>query len=78
MILKLPLRQSEASARIWADAFLYRVSAMLPPDQKMVVNVEYGLSPIPISTMSGSKTTSVGFVDYTVVIAKDADAGEPC
>lgn len=71
MLLHLVARPSEASARTWVDAFLYRASAMLPPGKQMVLNVEYNLSPVSVPTVSGSEMLLVGFIDYTVVVTKD-------
>ncbi|KAJ3564033.1 hypothetical protein NP233_g8558 [Leucocoprinus birnbaumii] len=55
--------------RTWVDAFLYRVSAMLPPDKRMVLNVDYAVSPVTVPTTSGTATVLVGNMDYTVVIS---------
>jgi hypothetical protein len=66
------LRQAETSARAWIDAFLFRASAMLPPDKRMVVSMEHG---IPFTTISPSSLA--GFVDYTVVVANRRSAGNP-
>ncbi|TDL20109.1 hypothetical protein BD410DRAFT_841469 [Rickenella mellea] len=52
-------RPTEASGRAWIEAFLFRASAMLPPDKRMVLN---------ISTLSR-------FVDYTAVVASQRAAG---
>jgi len=71
MLLRLVARPSEASARTWVDAFLYRASAMLPPTKQMVLNVEYNVSPVSVPTASGSEVLLVGFIDYTVVVTND-------
>jgi len=71
MLLHLVARPSEASARTWVDAFLYRASAMLPPTKQMVLNVEYNVSPVSVPTASGSEVILVGFIDYTVVVTDD-------
>jgi hypothetical protein len=63
--------QSEASARTWVDAFLYRASAILPATKQMVLNVEYNVSPVSVPTASGSEVILVGFIDYTVVVTND-------
>jgi hypothetical protein len=70
----LILRQTEASARAWIDAFFFRASAMLPPNKRMVLNMEHivpatAISPSSLSTLSG-------FVDYTAVVASQRAAGK--
>ncbi|KAF5346079.1 hypothetical protein D9756_010837 [Leucocoprinus leucothites] len=70
MLLHLVARPSEASARTWVDAFLYRVSAMLPPGKRMsLTDMEYTISPVTIPTASGTDTTLVGYRDYTAIIS---------
>ena len=65
--------QNEASARAWIDTFFFRVSAMLPPNQHMVLNVEHT---IPATTINASSLSTLsGFVDYTAVVAGQRDAG---
>jgi len=71
MLLPLVPRPSEASARTWVDAFLYRASAMLSPRKQMVLSVEYNVSPVSVPTASGSEVILVGFIDYTVVVTND-------
>ena len=67
-------RQTEASARAWIDAFFFRVSAMLPPNQRMVLNVEHA---VPATTISPSNLSTLsGFVDYTAVAASQRAAGK--
>ena len=39
--LQLHTRQTEASARAWIDTFFFRAMAMVPPTQRMVLNMEY-------------------------------------
>jgi len=68
MLLRLVARPSEASARTWVDAFLYRASAMLPNDRSMTVNVEYTVSPVAVPTASGADIILIGYMDYTVVV----------
>lgn len=47
---------------------------MLPSDKQMVLNVEYNLSPVSVSTASGNE-----ILLYTVVVTKDVDvARELC
>ena len=67
-------RQTEASARAWIDAFFFRVSAMLPPNQRMVLTMEHAVPAITISPSSLS--TLSGFVDYTAVVASQRAAGK--
>ncbi|KAF9486035.1 hypothetical protein BDN70DRAFT_847029 [Pholiota conissans] len=59
-------RTNEACARVWIDTFFFRASAMLPPAQRMVLNLE---QEIPATTVKPlGRTTLSGFVDYTVVV----------
>lgn len=68
------LCQTKASAHAWVDAFFFRVSAMLPPDKHMVVNMEQN---VPTTTISPSSfSTLSGFVDYTAIIASESTAGK--
>ncbi|KIJ06761.1 hypothetical protein PAXINDRAFT_182629, partial [Paxillus involutus ATCC 200175] len=71
MLLSLVAKPSEASARTWVDAFLYRASAMLPPTKQMVLNAEYNVSPVSVPTASGSEVILVGSIDYTIVVTND-------
>jgi len=73
-LLILILRQTEASARAWIDAFFFRASAMLPPDKRMVLSMEHA---VPATTISPSSLSSLsGFVDYTAVVASQRAAGK--
>ena len=69
----LLLRQTEASAHAWIDAFFFRVSAMLPRNQRMVLNMVHA---VPATTSSSSLSTLSGFVDYTAVVASQRMAGK--
>ncbi|KAF8798599.1 hypothetical protein BYT27DRAFT_7264729 [Phlegmacium glaucopus] len=71
MLLRLVARPSEASARTWVDAFLYRASAMLPPTKKLIFNVEYKVWPVSVLTAMGTEVLQVGYVDYTTVVTND-------
>ncbi|KAF8237674.1 hypothetical protein L208DRAFT_1421509 [Tricholoma matsutake] len=65
-------RTTEASARAWIDAFFFRVSAMLPPNQRMVLSMEHA---VPATTISPSSLSTLsGFVDYTAVVASQRAA----
>jgi len=61
-------RTNEASARAWIDAFFFRASAMLSPDQHMVLNMEHLVPPTAISP--SSLLTLSGIVDYTAIIVR--------
>jgi hypothetical protein len=66
--------QTEASARAWIDAFFFRASAMLPPNKRMVLNMEHA---VPSTTISPSSLSTLsGFVDYTAVVASQRTAGK--
>jgi len=65
-------RTTEASARAWIDAFFFRASAMLPPNKRMVLNMEHA---VPSTTISPSSLSTLsGFVDYTAVVASQRTA----
>ncbi|KAG1827625.1 uncharacterized protein BJ212DRAFT_1313648 [Suillus subaureus] len=64
-------RANEASAHAWIDAFLFRASAMLPPDKYMILNKEHVVPATAISP-SGLQTLS-GIVDYTAIVASQSD-----
>jgi hypothetical protein len=69
----MALRQTEASARVWIDTFFFRASAMLPPDKRMVLNMEHI---VPATTISPSSLSALsGFVDFTAIVASQRDAG---
>ena len=65
--------QNQASARAWIDAFLFRVSAMLPPNKRMVFNMERTVPATTISPMMAADLSEL--VDYTVVVASPGTAG---
>jgi len=68
------LRQTEASACAWIDAFFFRASAMLPPNKRMVLNMEHV---VPATTINPSSLSTLsGFVDYTAVVANQRAAGK--
>lgn len=47
----------------WVDAFLYRASAMLPDDKRMILNVEYSVLPVTVPGVSGVNIIPVGYMD---------------
>ncbi|KAH7910224.1 hypothetical protein BJ138DRAFT_1009256 [Hygrophoropsis aurantiaca] len=65
-------RTTETSGRAWIEAFFFRASAMLPPNKRMVLNMEHV---VQATTASPSSLSSLsGFVDYTAVVASQCDA----
>jgi len=72
MLQDLVPKTNEAAARIWINAFLFRASAMSPPDKKLVLSVEQGVSATAVQP--SSFTTVSGYVDYAVVVAAVDDA----
>ena len=66
--------QNEAAARAWIDAFFFRVSAMVPPDEMMVLSVEQQIPPTTVKP--SSSTTLHGFIDYTAATAVKSVAGK--
>ncbi|KAH8996836.1 hypothetical protein EDB92DRAFT_2036180 [Lactarius akahatsu] len=61
-------QKTEASSRAWIDAFFFRVSAMLPPDQHMVLNMEQVVPAMTIRPLSFPILS--GFVDYFAVVSQ--------
>ncbi|KAI9441535.1 hypothetical protein H4582DRAFT_2073709 [Lactarius indigo] len=60
--------KTEASSHAWIEAFFFHASAMLPPDQHMVLNMEQ-VVPAMTTTNPLSFLTLSRFVDYFVVVA---------
>ncbi|KAG1832252.1 hypothetical protein EV424DRAFT_1533952 [Suillus variegatus] len=58
-------RGSEAGARAWVDAFLFRAATTLLPHKHILLNMEHCVP--DTSVASGSAATISGFVDYTAV-----------
>lgn len=65
-------RKTEASARAWIDTFFFRAMAMVPPTERMVLNMEYTV-PSPTIRPQSFGTIS-GRTDYTAIIAKPGAA----
>ncbi|KAH9042805.1 hypothetical protein EDB85DRAFT_2227352 [Lactarius pseudohatsudake] len=59
--------KNEASARLWIDAFLFRVTAMLPPERCMVLNREQVVPAAHPGPSSSSNPSRI--IDYTAVLA---------
>jgi hypothetical protein len=57
---------NEASARSIIDAFFFRVSAMVEPKDYMVLSLEQGVP----QTITSSKTTLGGVLDYVALVAQ--------
>ncbi|KAH8994628.1 hypothetical protein EDB92DRAFT_1850465 [Lactarius akahatsu] len=59
-------QKTEASSHAWIDAFFFRASAMLLPDQHMILNME---QIVPAMTTSPLNFPSLsGLVDYFAVV----------
>ena len=56
MLLSRWTYQNEAAARAWIDAFFFRVSAMVPPNEMMVLSVE---QQIPCTAVKPSSSTTL-------------------
>jgi hypothetical protein len=67
--VSLYLFQSAESAHTWIDPFFFRVSAMVPSDQGMILSVEQVIQ-------QRAKLPSTGYIDYTAVIANNNGASE--
>ena len=66
-------RQTEASARAWIDTFFFRAMAMVPPTQRMVLNI---IHRSPTTIRPQSFATISRRTDYTAIIAKPGVASE--
>ena len=66
--------QNEAAARAWIDAFFFRLSAMMPQDQTLVLSLEQKVPPTAVKP--SSTTTLHGIIDYTAVKLSKTNAGE--
>ncbi|KAG6851677.1 hypothetical protein C0991_007071, partial [Blastosporella zonata] len=68
-------RPTEASVRTWVDAFVFRVTAMMPADRKAIINTKYSVAPVAVPTAYGNDVKIVGLMDYAVVVASPTTAG---
>ncbi|KAJ8496401.1 hypothetical protein ONZ45_g12474 [Pleurotus djamor] len=60
---KLVPRSNEAAARLWINAYFYRISAMIPEGQKMGLSIE---QVVPSVTLSNRSLHTVsGYIYYT-------------
>ncbi|KAG1789466.1 uncharacterized protein HD556DRAFT_1311416 [Suillus plorans] len=66
------ISKTEANARAWIEAFLFRASAMLPSNTCMVLNMKQDV-PATIVSLSRLSTLS-GIVDYTAIVASQHNA----
>jgi len=66
--------QNEAAARAWTEAFFFRVSAIVPPNETMVLSVQRRIPPTAIKP--SSSTTLHGVIDYIAVTADKPVAGK--
>ena len=66
-------RQTEASARAWIDAFFFRATAMLSPDKRMVLTMEYA---VPSVNIGPSNINISGLIDYAAIIANKKNASK--
>ncbi|KAF9490987.1 hypothetical protein BDN71DRAFT_1510808 [Pleurotus eryngii] len=67
MLSSLIPSNCKASARSWADIFLYRASAMLIHPRRMVLTIDHS------DTTSTSRATLAGHITYNAAIARDSD-----
>jgi len=65
--------QNETSSRMVIDTFFFRLTAMVPPPQKVIVMLENQISAVH-PRLSKMDTIS-GIVDYTAVVADSTIAG---
>lgn len=70
----LSLCQNEEGARPWVDAFLFRASAMMSSNKRMVLSLEQAVQRIVVHP--SSTTTHHGFIEYAAVIVDAIPAGE--
>jgi len=65
---------NEAAARLWINAFFYRVAAMLPAERRMVLSVEQPVPPVTL--IRDSPFTVSGTIDWVVMTASPEIAGD--
>ncbi len=65
--------QNEAAARLWINAFFYRVASMTPNGKKMVLSVEQGIPSVSLSDHSAD--TMNGHIDWTAIATSPLKAG---
>ena len=72
--LLLAYSANGASTRAWIDAFFFLASAMLPPNQRMVLSIKHI---VPATTIRPSSLPTLsGFVDYTAIVASQRVVGK--
>ncbi|KIM40283.1 hypothetical protein M413DRAFT_446463 [Hebeloma cylindrosporum] len=67
-------KKDGSNARAWIDTFFFRAMAMVPPTERMVLNMEYTVPSITIRPQSFGPIS--GRTDYTAIIAKPGAASE--
>lgn len=55
------------ASRAWINAFFFRVSAMVPSNETMVLSVKQRV--LTITLKPSSSTTTRGFIDYVAITA---------
>jgi len=65
-------RMNESSARSRTEAFFFRVSAMVDPDQQMVLNPENCVPQTVVDPTAG--TTFPGIINYTAFLTRKSGA----
>jgi len=65
------MHQNEVAARTWIDAFFFRVSAMVLPNERVVL-----ITKQPTAVSPSSTTTLHGTVDYIATVADRSVVGK--
>ncbi|KAG6916734.1 hypothetical protein DXG01_005554 [Tephrocybe rancida] len=68
LLERLIPRDNEAASRAWIDTFFFRASAMVGPEQRMVLDME---NCIPVTAINPlSLATISGYTNYTALVAE--------
>ena len=66
-------RQTEAAARAWIEAFVFRATSILSSDKRMVLTMEYT---VPSVNIGSSNVNLSGLIDYAAIVTNKKDAGK--
>ncbi|KAF5325334.1 hypothetical protein D9619_009589 [Psilocybe cf. subviscida] len=76
LLERLVSRTNETAARLWTNAFFYRVAAMLPTEYSMVLNVTQDAPAVSLSDSSLHAQTVSGTVNWTAVATSEASIAD--
>lgn len=67
--------QTEASARLWIDVFMYRATAMVDKSKHLFLNLEYTVLNENMSATESSQHTLGSTLDYLVLLVGQDEIG---